>query len=184
MEFPSGALSLQSPLYIERPPLESLCCQNIEVPGSLTRIKGPRHMGKSSLLIRLLAHAHTLNFQTVLIDFQSAENAVYSDLSRFLRWFCSAAARQLNLPENLDGYWDDETGAKLSTTIYFEEYLLALSPGPIVLAFNEVNRVFEHPDIARDFLPLLRFWYEQAKHDNDFQKLRTLVVHSTDIYVP
>ncbi|MEO0517454.1 MAG: AAA-like domain-containing protein [Cyanobacteria bacterium P01_A01_bin.116] len=209
MEFPCGALSLTSSLYIERPPVESYCYQNLETAGSLTRIKGPRHTGKSSLLVRLLDRAQQLNYQTVVVDFQAAEEAVYSDLSRFLRWFCTAVAHQLSLPANLNEYWDDETGAKLSATIYFEEYLLEDAKTPIVLALNEVNRVFQHPDIARDFLPLLRFWYEQAKQGpppaklatdptapsqrgNDcyergevgFQKLRTVVVHSTDVYVP
>ncbi|MEM8807482.1 MAG: AAA-like domain-containing protein [Cyanobacteria bacterium P01_G01_bin.38] len=184
LEFPCGALALGSPLYIERPPIESLSYQSIETPGSLTRIKGPRHMGKSSLLVRLLAHAQKLGYQTAMVDFQSAEDAVYSDLSRFLRWFCTAVARQLKLPPRLTEFWDDETGAKLSCTIYFEDYLLETIDTPIVLALNEVNRIFEHPEIARDFLPLLRFWYEQAKQADAFQKLRTLVVHSTDIYVP
>ncbi|MGB3572871.1 MAG: AAA-like domain-containing protein [Phormidesmis sp.] len=194
MEFPCGALGLESPFYLERPPIELLCYQNIEMPGSLTRIKGPRHTGKSSLLVRLLSHAQRLQYRTVLVDFQAAEGAVYSDLSRFLRWFCGAVAWQLKLPANLDDYWDEETGAKLSATIYFEDYLLSAIESPIVLALNEVNRVFEHPEIACDFLPLLRFWYEQAKQESaqpgkvrlerGFQKLRTVVVHSTEIYVP
>ena len=198
MEFPCGALALKSPLYIERPPIESLCYQNLEVPGSLTRIKGPRQTGKSSLLVRLLAKGQSLGYQTAVVDFQSAEEAIYSDLSRFLRWFCKAVARQLKLPPKLDEYWDEDTGAKLSATIYFEDYLLEAGDVPIVLALNEVNRVFQYPDIVRDFLPLLRFWYEQARQENrqhidpqsgerqavGFQKLRTLVVHSTEVYVP
>ena len=188
--FPCGALSLTSRLYIERPPVESSCYQNLQISGSLTRIKGPRHMGKSSLLVRLLARAHRLNYRTISIDFQSAEQAVYQDISRFLRWFCCVCARALQLPPCLDEYWDEEIGAKLSTTLYFEEYLLASIEQPVVLALNEVNRVFEHAQIACDFLPLLRVWYEQAKQGCDgpqaeagFQKLRTIVVHSTDVYV-
>ena len=190
-EFPYGALALQSPLYIERPPIESLCYQNLQVSGSLTRIKGPRHMGKSSLLIRILDRARQLDYKTAAVNFQSAEAAVYSDLSRFLKWFCIAVTRELQLPLLLEDYWDDDTGAKLSATIYFEDYLLEAIKQPVVLALNEVNQVFEHPKIARDFLPMLRVWYEQAKQeegngdlDNNFQKLRTIVVHSTDVYVP
>lgn len=191
MEFPCGALTLKSPLYIERPPVESLCYQNLQISGSLTRIKGPRHIGKSSLLVRVLDRAHHLNYRTVIIDFQSAEDAVYQDTSRFLRWFCVAVASALGLPPLLEDYWDEDIGAKLSTTLYFEEYLLEERKQSIVLALNEVNRVFEQPKIARDFLPLLRVWYEKAKQASGeipqevgFQKLRVLVVHSTDVYVP
>ncbi|MGD1897835.1 MAG: AAA-like domain-containing protein, partial [Phormidesmis sp.] len=190
-EFPCGALALESPLYVERSPVESLCYQNLQVSGSLTRIKGPHYMGKSSLLIRLLERSRKLGYRTVVVDFQAAEDSVFTDLSQFLRWFCIVVAHKLRLPPLLDEYWSDATGAKLSATIYFEEYLLEAIDQPIVLALNEVNRVFERPKIARDFLPLLRVWYEQAKQTSTviheevgFQKLRTLVVHSTDVYVP
>jgi hypothetical protein len=54
---PDGPLCLESPVYIERPSLEALACAELEKSGSLLRIKAPRHMGKSSLLLRLLAYA-------------------------------------------------------------------------------------------------------------------------------
>lgn len=38
--------------------------------------------------------------------------------------------------------------------------------------------------MAKDFLPLLRSWYEEAKTLPIWQKLRLIVVHSTEIYVP
>lgn len=183
-EFPSGVLAVGSPLYIERPPIESLCYQNIEMPGSLTRIKAPRHMGKSSLLLRVLDHADTLGYQAVLVDFQNADATVCKSLTRFLRWFCNAVSSHLKLPSRLADYWNEETGAKLSCTIYFEEYILATIDTPIVLALNEVNQIFKYQDIASDFLSLLRFWYEHGKYNDAFSRLRTLVVHSTDNYVP
>jgi hypothetical protein len=52
------------------------------------------------------------------------------------------------------------------------------------LALDEVNQIFEHPQVAKDFLPLLRSWYEEAKTLPIWQKLRLIVVHSTEIYVP
>lgn len=55
---------------------------------------------------------------------------------------------------------------------------------PLVLALDEVNQIFEHPLVAKDFLPLLRSWYEEAKRLPIWQTLRLIVVHSTDIYVP
>jgi hypothetical protein len=55
---------------------------------------------------------------------------------------------------------------------------------PLVLALDEVNQVFEYPLVAKDFLPLLRSWYEESKTLPIWQKLRLIVVHSTEIYVP
>ncbi|MDY6782521.1 MAG: AAA-like domain-containing protein [Cyanobacteriota bacterium] len=182
--FPSGPVPLDSPLYIPRPPIETQCDREIQKPGCALRIKAPQKMGKSSLLTRILNRANTQGYRTVQIDFQEAEGAIFESLDRFLRWFSVNISRQLNLPPALDDYWDEEMGSKVSCKIYFEGYLLEQIEAPLVLALNELNRVFEYPAIARDFLPMLRFWYERAKVVQVWQKLRLILVHSTEIYVP
>lgn len=184
IKFPNGPIPLDSFLYINRPPLEELVCSEIMQPGCLMRIKAPRKTGKSSLLNRIIAHAKWQNYQAVCLDFQEADEAVFVSLDKFLRWFCINISRQLNLTPNLDDYWDAEMGSKVSCKIYFEAYLLEQIDSPIVLALNEVNLVFEHPNIAQDFLPMLRFWHEQSKQDKIWQKLRLVVVHTTEIYIP
>ena len=183
MEFPSGAVPLQSNLYIERPSIEGQAYAELERPGSLIRIRAPKGMGKRSLLLRLLHHAKTQNYQQVSIDFQSVDEGSYASLSKFLRWFCAEVSRQLHLPPYLNQYWDDDIGAKLSCTIYFEDYLLP-NLSALVIALNQVERVFEHPNIAAEFLPMLRYWHEYAKQSETFQKVRLVVSHATEIYVP
>ncbi|MGJ5633465.1 AAA-like domain-containing protein [Nostoc sp. CALU 1950] len=185
IEFPSGPVALGSPLYINRPPLEELVCNEILHPGCLIRIKAPRKTGKSSLLNRMIAYAKEQDYQIVYLDFQEADQDVFASLDKFLRWFCVNVSRQLNLLPCLDDFWDTEMGSKVSCKIYFEAYLLQyIHDSPVVLALNEVHRVFEHPNIAQDFLPMLRFWHEQAKQDQTWQKLRMVVVHTTEIYIP
>ncbi|MEH2162799.1 MAG: AAA-like domain-containing protein [Nostoc sp.] len=185
IEFPSGPVPLASPLYINRPPLEELVCNEILYPGCLIRIKAPRKTGKSSLLNRMIASAREQGYQIVYLDFQEADEDIFASLDKFLRWFCVNVSRQLNLLPCLDDFWDIEMGSKVSCKIYFEAYLLQyIDHNPLVLALNEVHRVFEHPNIAQDFLPMLRFWHEQAKQDEIWQKLRMVVVHTTEIYIP
>ncbi|WP_445638723.1 AAA-like domain-containing protein [Nostoc sp. DSM 114161] len=185
MEFPSGPLPVGSPLYINRPPLEELICSELIHPGCLIRIKAPKKMGKSSLLNRMIAYAKEQDYQIVYLDFREADEEVFSSLDKFLRWFCIYVSRQLNLLPCLDDFWDTDMGSKVSCKIYFEAYILQyIAENPVVLALNEVQRVFEHPKIAQDFLPMLRFWHEQAKQDQTWQKLRMVVVHTTEIYVP
>ncbi|WP_442947454.1 AAA-like domain-containing protein [Nostoc sp.] len=185
IEFPSGPVPLGSPFYINRPPLEELVCNEILHPGCLIRIKAPRKMGKSSLLNRMIAYARKQGYQIVYLDFQEADQDVFACLDKFLRWFCVNVSRQLNLLPCLDDFWNTEMGSKVSCKIYFEAYLLQyIDHSPLVLALNEVHRVFEHPNIAQDFLPMLRFWHEQAKQDQIWQKLRMVVVHTTEIYIP
>ncbi|MCC5662536.1 AAA-like domain-containing protein [Nostoc sp. CHAB 5784] len=185
IEFPSGPVPLGSPLYINRPPLEELVYNEILHPGCLIRIKAPRKTGKSSLLNRMIAYAREQGYQIVYLDFQEADEDIFASLDKFLRWFCVNVSRQLNLLPCLDDFWDTEMGSKVSCKIYFEAYLLQyIDQSPVVLALNEVHRVFEHPNIAQDFLPMLRFWHEQAKQDQIWQKLRMVVVHTTEIYIP
>ncbi|WP_260447161.1 AAA-like domain-containing protein, partial [Nostoc sp. 2RC] len=120
-------------------------------------------MGKSSLLNRMIAYAKEQNYQVIYLDFQEADEEVFASLDKFLRWFCIYITKQLNLISCLDDFWDTEMGSKVSCKIYFEAYLLQqISSNPVILALNEVQRVFEHPNIAQDFLPMLRFWHEQA----------------------
>lgn len=184
VEYPSRPVPIDSPFYINRPPIEELVCTEISQPACLIRIKAPKGMGKSSLLNRILAQAKALSYKTVYLDFQEADRTIFASLDKFLRWFCANITRQLNLNPRLDDYWDEDMGSKVSCKIYFEGYLLKLIDSPIVLALNEVNRVIEHTQIAQDFLPMLRFWHEQARVVENWQKLRFVVVHSTEIYVP
>jgi AAA-like domain len=148
------------------------------------RIKAPREMGKTSLLLRVLDSSKRLGYHTVSLNLEQVDQVILSDLNQFLRWLCANTTRQLHLTPSLDDYWDEDLGSKISCTAYFQDYLLKKIPAPVVLAFDEVNQLFEHPQVAKDFLPLLRSWFEEAKTLPIWQKLRLIVVHSTDVYVP
>ncbi len=182
--YPNGAVPLGSPYYLERTSLTAQIDREIAKPGALVRIKAPREMGKTSLLMRVLDSAKGLGYHTVSLNIEQVDVAILSDLERFLRWLCASVARQLDLAPMFDKYWDEDLGSKISCTNYFQDYLLAKIATPLVLAFDELNHVFEHPQMAQDFLPLLRSWYEEAKSLPIWQKLRLIVVHSTEIYIP
>ena len=181
--YPNGSVPLGSPLYIERP-IEEQVYQEICKPGALVRIKAPKEMGKTSLLLRSLNYANRQGYRTVSLNLDQIELAILSDLNRFLRWLCANVTQQLQLEPRLDEYWDEDIGSKVSCTLYFRGYVLEQIDSPLVLALDEVNQIFECPQVAKDFLPLLRSWYEEAKRLPIWQKLRLIVVHSTEIYVP
>ncbi len=184
LEFPEGPVSLDSPFYIERPPIESLCYDAIAKPGALIRLRAPSLMGKTSLKNRILAHAAQQGYRLVRLNFEQVDESKFSNLNQLLRWFCATVTQQLQLESRLDLYWDEDCGAKVSSTVYFQGYVLEQLNTPLVLALDEVNRLLEYPEIAQSFLPLLRSWYEEARDLEIWQKLRLMVVHSTEIYVP
>ena len=183
-----GQVPLDSPFYVERPPIERLCDETILQPGALIRIKAPKLMGKTSLMIRILDSARSHNFKTVTLSLQLADADVFATLNQFLRWFCAVVSRSLGLPNRLSEYWDDVFGSNYNCTDYFESYLLAEIDTPLVLTLDDVDVVFNYPKIATDFFGLLRTWYQKAKYADKssdvWQKLRLVVVHSTEVYIP
>ena len=184
LAFPSVGLPVDSPFYIERPPAEEQAFAELSRPGGLLRIKAPSNSGKTSLLLRVLANARSRGAQTVLLNIQEADTAMLDDLGRFLRWFCRNVAQQLGIANRLDDYWDDEIGHKISCKIYFREYILSQISEPIVLALDEIDQLFAHPELVQEFLPMLRAWHEEAMELKVWQKLRMALAYSTEIYVP
>jgi len=172
-------------LYIERPPIESICYETLLHPGSLIRIKAPSLMGKTSLITRILSRIAQEGFYTVNLSFELADRSTHlTNLNKFLRWFCLNITKELKLPNQLDEYWDEEgMGSKVSCTTYFEEYLLTEIDSPLVLSLDDVDLLFPYPEIYEDFFGLLRSWYEKARSRKLWQKLRLLIVHSTDVYI-
>ncbi|MBF2074134.1 MAG: AAA-like domain-containing protein [Synechococcales cyanobacterium C42_A2020_086] len=183
-EFPGGPVPLNSGLYIERPPLEPLAYAEVEKPGSLIRIKAAAAMGKSSLVHRILAHAASQGLATVHLDLEDADETVLTSFSPFVRWVCAVLTQQLQQDLKIDDYWDGEVGSKVSASLYLQGYLLPRLDQPVVLAISQIDRLFEHPQTAREFLSLLRSWYEKAKQVELWQKLRFVVSYSTESYVP
>jgi DNA-binding CsgD family transcriptional regulator len=183
-ELPRGQVELASAFYVERPGIDSQCYEAIAKPGALIRIKAPRQMGKTSLMARVLHRASQQGYRAISLSFQLADSKVFADLDLFLRWFCANVALQLELPDKLNEYWNSIFGSKVACKSYFERYLLANAASPLALGLDEVDVVFRYPDLASDFFALLRAWHEEAKNREIWKKLRLLVVHSTEVYVP
>ena len=181
--YPNGSVPLNSPFYLKRS-VESQVNHELEKPGALVRIKAPREMGKTTLLLRNIDYARRLGYQTVSLNLEQVEGSILNNLNSFLRWLCANISHQLQRQPKLEDYWDEDLGSTVSCTLYLQDYILESLDTPLVLGLDEVNQIFEHPSVAKDFLPLLRSWYEEGKRLPVWQKLRLIVVHSTEIYVP
>ncbi|MEC4817036.1 MAG: AAA-like domain-containing protein, partial [Scytonema sp. PMC 1069.18] len=125
LPFPEGAVAINSPFYIERYEIDSLCFETVIKAGSLIRVKAPELMGKTSLMNRILNYAEQQNYKTVYLDLKSVDKQILTHLDKFLRWLCCMVSRQLKLENRLNDYWDTEIlGSNDNCTVYFEEYLL------------------------------------------------------------
>jgi AAA-like domain len=181
---PDGQVALDSLFYVELTAVETQCYRTVLQPGSLIRIKAPRRRGKTSLMVRILNQAALQGCQKVFLSLQLVDREILQNLDKFLQWFSASVGLGMGLPNRLDDYWDELFGSKVSCKIYFEQYLLAKSPQPLVLALDDVDILFDYPELADEFFGLLRTWHEQAKNRGVWQQLRLMVAHSTEVYIP
>lgn len=185
LPFPEGAVPIDSPFYMERDGIESLCYNTVIKSGSLIRIKAPSGMGKTSLMTRILAHAQTHHCHTVYLDLSSVERSILTKLDKLLRWLCLMVSRQLKIENQLNDYWDTEIlGSNDNCTAYFEEYLLTTIQGSLVLGLDEVDRIFPYTEIIEDFFGMLRSWHEKGKISQKWQQFHLVIAHSTEVYIP
>ena len=101
-----------------------------------------------------------------------------------MQWFCAIVSLELQLPDRLSDHWNGIFGSKVNCKSYFERHLLANLTTPLALGLDEVDRVLQYPELAADFFGLLRAWHEEAKNRDIWRKLRLVVVHSTEVYIP
>lgn len=182
-DVPGGQVPLGSSFYVERSAVETTCYKTALQPGGLIRIKAPRRMGKTSLMSRILEAARP-SCQAVSLSFELADKAIFQNLDPFLQWFCANVGLGAGLPNRLSEYWDDLFGSKISCKIYFEQYLLPQLGRPLVLGLDDVDRLFQYPDLADEFFGLLRAWHEEAKNRDIWKQLRLVVAHSSEVYIP
>ncbi|MEH1821410.1 MAG: AAA-like domain-containing protein [Nostoc sp.] len=181
--YPDGPIPLTSPFYIERPPLERKVYREVITSGCVIRIKSPKQMGKSSLVLRLCAFAQKQGYQTVNLNCYQFHHESLTDLNKLLRHLCWKIATQLGIDPNLKEKWNEEIGYNLSSGFYLENYLLEQCQSPVVLVLNEVDHFFEYPHICQEFFALLRSWCEEVRHNPKWQKLRLVMVYSTEEYI-
>jgi hypothetical protein len=53
----------------------------------------------------------------------------------------------------------------------------------LLLAIDDIDAIFAYPEVAEDFLSLLREWHEEANFTESWQKLRLVVAHTTEVYI-
>lgn len=185
-EIPEGQVEIASQFYIERLPIEARCYETITQPGALIRIKAPRQMGKTSLMARILHHAEQQGGKAIALSFQLANKRVFANSDTFLQWFCASVGQELGMLDRLTTCWElaEIIGSNQCCKAFFDRYLLPEIPTFLTLGLDEVDRVFESPEIADDFFGLLRALHEEAKRRDIWKKFRLIVVHSTEVYIP
>jgi AAA-like domain/TIR domain len=181
LEAPSGTMDLESDFYIIRPAVDSIAQRAIQRQGATITIKGPRQMGKSSLLIRTQHAARTMGKRGVFLDFQLFDQEVLSRSDLFFQGFCNSITQKLNIDNRVAEYWNTPLSNKQRCTSYMESYLLEEVQGPLVLAMDEVESIFD-TSFRTDFFSMLRSWHNSRAIDLIWKRLDLVLVTSTEPY--
>jgi hypothetical protein len=182
---PEGTMPHRSPFYIEREgdheAMDAICHSSISGGVTIT-IKGPRQMGKSSLLIRVMQEGCGRDMRAAFLDFQMIEGASMDDPEVFYRQFCSLLAWEFELEDRTEEVWKAPLGTVQKTTNYMLRYILKVIPdAPVLLAMDEVERMFASP-FRSDFFSMLRSWHNRRAQGGDWTRLNLALVTSTEPY--
>lgn len=200
---PKGALPSGSPYYIERS-FESNLYSLIRQEGVTMSIYGPRQVGKTSLLARLMDAAREHNEadaacehkkKVVWIDFQLFEKSAFTDIRTFYQQLCGRISVELGLDPQIERHWDDNLGNGHNLDLYVRDYVLpqmqekareqGLKKQAIVLAMDEVERVLEAP-FRSEFFGILRSWHDRRSQIDILRQLDMVLVASTEpnLWIP
>lgn len=179
-ELPEGTMRPDSAYYIERNS-DALALDAIRKHGVTITIKGPRQIGKSSLLMRVMDQAKIEGKGAIFIDFQLFDATTRSDPENFFKRFTQTIVRKLKLPNEINSFWDEGMGHSQLCTEYMEDYILPKLESPILLAMDEVESVFESV-FRTDFFSMLRVWHNSRALSSKWGMIDLALVTSTEPY--
>ena len=177
-EVPTGALSPESPIYIERHH-DQVMRQQVTREGSTSIIEGARQMGKSSLIAKALAHARVHQCTVIDCNFQDFDERTLADLDTLLRYLADVIHDRLNPPVFPEEIWKGPLGAKDKLSSFMRDHVLQGARMPVIFVIDEADRIFGRP-YQDDFFALLRGWHDRRARDALWNKLNLVLAYSTD----
>ena len=182
LEMPEGTMNPESRFYVERPN-DAIALSTIQQTGKgvTITIKGPRQMGKSSLLVRTIDAAVSAGKRVAFLDFQLFDKTALTNPEPFFRQFCAWLTDELEMDSQVDTYWAMPLGNSQRCTRYMQRYLLKELGSPLVLAMDEVESVFD-TDFRSDFFSMLRSWHNSRATSPIWRQLDLALVTSTEPY--
>jgi len=186
LELPEGTMDPQSQFYVSRQ-ADAAALEVIKQPGVTMTIKGPRQMGKSSLLMRILDGARQVGKRVLFLDFQELDGEALTSADSFFRQFCWMLTERLGIADRRSEAWSNAPSGKMRCTRYVNGYILNEVSEPLVIAIDEVDTIFDAP-FRSDFFSMLRYWHNSRAasqiHSDAavWKQLDLILVTSTEPY--
>ncbi|GEM_PF-1818585 len=176
---PTGTISSDNPLYIERE-ADAYAMAAAQHAAETIVIRAPRQMGKSSLLKRYRSACEQTGKRFALLDLFGFTDEEMTDYPTFLTTLAQELWEELGQPQRAT---PPRLHNQREVTKYLERSLLAAISEPVVIAFDEMDRVLGRA-YQNDFAAMLRLWHERrAVKPIPWAKTGLAVVTSTEPYL-
>ena len=175
---PGGTISHSDPYYVSRSADEVVVACAVD-RGQTLVIKGPRQMGKSSLLLHYLSECQRAGKKIAFVDFQMFSHEDLAAYPTFLSRLADILSHRLrlDLPE------PPVIQTQFAMVDFMERVILPRVHGPLVLALDEADRLFRMPYKA-DFFSMLRLWHNnRVPLTPEWEDLDLALVISTEPYL-
>jgi hypothetical protein len=177
-----GAVPPDSPFYIQRA-TDGEFTAAVEHRESIILVKGPRQIGKTSLIGRGAKLAKELGYRIVVTDFQKLSLSQLADENSFYRLLSATLAKRIEFKYDFEAEWLDVFGANLNMDTFVRSALEA-SERPLVWFMDEGDKLFGAP-YASDFFGLVRSWHNSraTEPDGPWSRFIVVIAYATEAHL-
>ncbi|HWD39266.1 MAG TPA: AAA-like domain-containing protein, partial [Fimbriimonas sp.] len=177
-----GAVPPDSPFYVERA-ADTEFVAALQGNESILLVKGPRQMGKTSLIGRGAKLVRDLGWQQIATDFQKLSSGQLASDDGFYRLLAATLARQVKFTYDFSTEWLEVFGANMNMD-NFVRALLEHVGGPLVWFMDEADRLFGAP-FASDFFGLVRSWHNSraTEPNGPWSDFTVVIAYATEAHL-
>ena len=175
-----GAVPLKSAFYIQRPADAELNAA-IARGDSIVLVKGPRQIGKTSLLVRGLDQARQVGSRLILTDLQKLAAADFDTVNTFFQALAQLISDQLELDASPRENWNSDRAPSSNFERFLRREVLNKIDAHVVWGLDEVDRLF--PFVYRnDVFGMFRAWFNERaiQPDGPLSRMTLVMAYATE----
>jgi hypothetical protein len=183
LEPDGGAVPLDSPFYIVRS-ADREFHEAIAWQEGVILVRGPRQIGKTSLLARGLDQTRQAGARCVWMDLQKLSAAQLASPEQLYRTFAEEIADQLELDTAPARVWTATNSPNINFERFMKREVLGKIEAPVVWGLDEVDRLFDR-EFKNEVFGLFRGWYNQRAFDpaGHWKRLTLILAYSTEAHL-
>lgn len=177
-----SAVSAGSLFYVEREADEQVTRQLLGGSATVT-LRGYRHSGTSSMLVRLHQWAEQNGFDSFYQNFNGFDESRFENTSQLFRAIADELAYEFELDDELDQDWKDTRGPKPNLTRFVERRILGRGDRPLIIFLDEADiAARKNRDVALELFSQLRNWHGKRATDTKgrWRRLNLVIAHTMD----